>query len=133
MQTSGPVRRGNALSWASQCVALSTALVVLSLTSFVARAQDGTLRLEAIDVQPLAGQQVELRLQLSGTAPEPMTFTIDDPARISLDLPNTSIGLDSGRRDVNVGPLTTILTAEANGTGMATGSRIGSDGSSSSC
>jgi type IV pilus assembly protein PilQ len=52
---------------------------------------------------------------LNGTAPEPMSFTIDDPARISLDLPNTSLGLESRRRDVNVGPLTTILTAEANG------------------
>ncbi len=80
----------------------------------VAPAQD-TLRLEAIDVQPLPGQQVELRLRLSGAAPEPMTFTIDDPARISLDLPNTSLGLDSRRQDANVGPLTTILAAEANG------------------
>jgi type IV pilus assembly protein PilQ len=87
------------------------ALLVMSWSP--ARAQD--LRLEAIDVQPLAGEQVELRLRLSGPAPEPMSFTIDDPARISLDLPNTAIGLDARRRDVNVGPLTTILTAEANG------------------
>jgi type IV pilus assembly protein PilQ len=71
--------------------------------------------LEAIDVQPLPGQQVELRLRLSGAAPEPMSFTIDDPARISLDLPNTVLGLQSRRQEVNVGPVTTILTAEANG------------------
>jgi type IV pilus assembly protein PilQ len=73
------------------------------------------LRLEAIDVQPLPGQQVELRLRLNGAAPEPTAFTIDDPARISLDLPNTSLALDSRRQDANVGPLTTVLAAEANG------------------
>ena len=47
-----------------------------------------------------AGQQVELRLRLSGTAPEPMTFTIDNPARISLDLPNTGSRSTSRRKDV---------------------------------
>jgi type IV pilus assembly protein PilQ len=52
---------------------------------------------------------------LDGAAPEPMSFTIDDPARISLDLPNTTLALDARRQDANVGPLTTILAAEANG------------------
>ena len=51
---------------------------------------------------------------MSGTAPEPLTFTIDEPARIALDLPETSLGLSSRRQDVNLGPLDTILTAEAN-------------------
>jgi type IV pilus assembly protein PilQ len=88
-------------------------ILVLTLATFAARAQD--LRLEAIDVQPLPGQQLELRLRLSGPAPEPLSFTIDNPARISLDLPNTALGLENRRQDVNSGPLTTILTAEANG------------------
>ena len=112
MHTSAPVRRGKVSSWPSASLGLFTALLVLA-SPLAVNAQD--LRLEAIDVQPLAGQQIELRLRLNGTAPEPMSFTIDDPARISLDLPNTSLGLESRRRDVNVGPLTTILTAEANG------------------
>ena len=86
----------------------------MGLSPTALRAQDG-LRLEAIDVQSLPGQQVELRLRLNGAAPEPMTFTIDDPARISLDLPNTALGLPSRRQEANVGPLTTILAAEANG------------------
>jgi type IV pilus assembly protein PilQ len=72
-------------------------------------------RLESIDVLPTSGQGLELRLQLDGSAPEPLSFTIDDPARIALDLPNTALALPSRRRDVNVGPLTTILAAEANG------------------
>ncbi|MFQ6006271.1 MAG: AMIN domain-containing protein, partial [Woeseia sp.] len=72
-------------------------------------------RLQDIQVQSLPGQRVELKLILSGTAPEPLAFTIDDPARIALDLPGTSLGLTSRRRDVNLGPLDTILTAEAGG------------------
>ncbi|MBN1238030.1 MAG: type IV pilus secretin PilQ [Gammaproteobacteria bacterium] len=80
----------------------------------VATAQDGPRRLEAIDVQPLQGQRLELRLQLDGAAPEPMSFTINDPARISIDLPGTSLAAPR-RRDVNVGPLTSVLSAEADG------------------
>jgi len=52
---------------------------------------------------------------MSDTAPEPLAFTIENPARIALDLPNTSLGMSSRRRDVNLGPLNTVLTAEANG------------------
>jgi type IV pilus assembly protein PilQ len=94
-------------------LAAASWLLALALSTSAAFAQD--LRLEAIDVQPLPGQRVELRLRLNGNAPDPMSFTIDDPARIALDLPNTALGLASRRQDVNVGPLTTILTAEANG------------------
>jgi type IV pilus assembly protein PilQ len=112
MCKSAPVRRGKISSWLRP-LAGSTWLLVLALSTFAARAQD--LRLEAIDVQPLPGQQVELRLRLSGPAPEPMSFTIDNPARISLDLPNTALALESRRQDVNSGALTTILAAEANG------------------
>lgn len=90
------------------------AIVALATLCGTAQAQDAR-RLESIDVLPMSGQGLELRLQLDGTAPDPVSFTIDDPARIALDLPNTSLALPSRRRDVNVGPLTTILAAEANG------------------
>jgi type IV pilus assembly protein PilQ len=90
------------------------AIIAFATICGTALAQEGR-RLESIDVLPLSGQGLELRLQLDGAAPEPLSFTIDDPARIALDLPNTSLALPSRRRDVNVGPLTTILAAEANG------------------
>jgi type IV pilus assembly protein PilQ len=113
MNMSAPVRRENVWQWLCQALSLCCFLAA-GLLPFAAPAQDAP-RLEAIDVQPLPGQQVELRLRLSGPAPEPMAFTIDDPARISLDLPNTTLGLESRRQDANVGPLTTVLAAEANG------------------
>jgi len=89
---------------------------VMLLAAVPAMAQSNAARqLEAIDVQSLPGQILEVRLRLSDTPPEPMSFTIDNPARIALDLPDTSIGMEARRRDVNQGPLSTVLTAEANG------------------
>ena len=80
-----------------------------------ALAQEPTNKLQKIEVQTLPGQQVQLRLLLSGPAPEPLSFTIDKPARISLDLPDTGLALESRRIDVNSAGLDTILAAEANG------------------
>jgi type IV pilus assembly protein PilQ len=113
MYKSAPASRGMVSAWLGRFAGLAWILAI-GLSAATARAQD-TLRLESIDVQPLPGQQVELKLTLSGAAPEPMSFTIDNPARISLDLPNTTLALSSRRQEANVGPLTTILTAEANG------------------
>jgi type IV pilus assembly protein PilQ len=110
---SAPVHRENVWQWLCQVLSLCCVLAA-GLLPFAAPAQEGP-RLTAIDVQPLAGQQVQLVMRLSGPAPEPMAFTIDDPARISLDLPNTTLDLESRRQDANVGPLTTVLAAEANG------------------
>src|SRR5690606_3624958 len=44
---------------------------------------------------------------------EPLAFTIDNPARISFDLPNTQLALPSRRIDVKAAGLDTILAAEA--------------------
>jgi type IV pilus assembly protein PilQ len=85
------------------------------LASMAAGAQNATNKLTNIEVQSLPGDKVELRLELSGPAPEPLAFTIDQPARIALDLADTSLGLDSRRTDVGVGVLDTVLAAEANG------------------
>src|SRR6202522_4235374 len=90
------------------------ALLALGAVSLTARAQD-PLKLESIDVQTLSGQQVQLKLHLSGPAPEPLPFTIDKPARIAFDLPNTTLALASRRFDVRSGGVDTVLAAEANG------------------
>jgi len=95
-----------------------TVTVQAGLLLFVglgAQAQESGTQLQDIQVQSLPGQRVELRLVLSDTAPEPLAFTIEDPARIALDLPGTSLALTSRRRDVNMGALDTVLTAEAGG------------------
>jgi len=78
-------------------------------------AAQSTVQLEDIKVVTLPGQQVQLELQLSGAAPEPLSFTINDPARIALDLPGTSLNMDRRRTNVGIGPLNSVVTAEAGG------------------
>ncbi len=90
------------------------AFVTLAAVSLSARAAD-PVQLTAIDVQTLSGQQVQLKLHMSGPAPEPLPFTIDKPARIAFDLPNTTLALASRRFDVRSGGVDTVLAAEANG------------------
>lgn len=85
-----------------------------ALAAQAAIAQAGT-RLEKVELQPLPGEQLEVRLVLDGPAPQPVTFTIDNPARIAVDLPETSIALDSRRVDVKAGGVDTIVAAEASG------------------
>src|SRR5579864_4952745 len=70
------------------------------------------LSLQAIEVQPLAGQQLQVIMRLSGPAPQPLSFTIDNPARISFDLPGTTLALASRRIDVHAAGLDNIIAAE---------------------
>ncbi len=95
----------------SALAAFLTVLIVGSTFLSPARAADSNT-LQAIDVQPMAGQQLRLTLKLSGPAPTPNSFTIDDPARISVDLPGTTLALTSRRIDVRSGGLDTILAAQ---------------------
>src|ERR1700719_1840713 len=90
------------------------ALLAWGALNVAARAADA-LKLESIDVQTLSGQQVQLKLHMSGPAPEPLPFTMDKPARIAFDLPNTTLSLASRRIDVRSGGVDTVLAAEANG------------------
>jgi type IV pilus assembly protein PilQ len=75
----------------------------------------GANRLEGITVNTGAGNKVELTLRLSDSAPTPLTFTVDNPARIALDLPDTSVAMSSRRVDVKQGVIDTVNVAEANG------------------
>jgi type IV pilus assembly protein PilQ len=58
---------------------------------------------------------VVLVMTTSGPAPEPLSFTIENPARISLDLPGTSLGIAERPREVKRGVLDTVMLAEAQG------------------
>jgi type IV pilus assembly protein PilQ len=90
---------------------LLTALIVGSTFLSSAQAADSNT-LQAVDVRPMSGQQLQLVLKLSGPAPQPNSFAIDDPARISVDLPGTTLALASRRIDVRSGGLDSVLAAQ---------------------
>jgi type IV pilus assembly protein PilQ len=81
----------------------------------LAWAQAPANQLQEVQVQTLPGNQLELELKLSNPAPQPLAFTIENPARIAIDLPGTAIALESRRKDVGVGALQSVLAAEAGG------------------
>jgi type IV pilus assembly protein PilQ len=105
-------------SLSPMCRILSAAAWLAALTAFAvlpgrpADAADGPA-LQSISVQPLANERVQLTLHLSGAAPQPLSFTIDNPARIAIDLPNTTLALPSRRIDVQSGGVNSILAAES--------------------
>ncbi|MEO6081325.1 MAG: type IV pilus secretin PilQ [Steroidobacteraceae bacterium] len=72
-------------------------------------------KLQSVEVQQLSGQGLQIVLTTSGPAAEPISFTIDNPARISFDLANTSLALAQRRIDVRKAGLDSIVAAEGNG------------------
>jgi len=71
--------------------------------------------LQAIDYSGGEGDRVLLTLTLSEPAPEPVVFTIDRPARISLDLPATQVALTERYKKINTGNVRSVASAEAKG------------------
>jgi len=94
--------------------AFAAVCAVMALGSQSALAQ-GANHLEDIRASVQPGNKVELTLRMSDTAQTPLTFTVDNPARIALDLPDTSVAMASRRIDVKQGVLDTVNVAEANG------------------
>jgi len=124
--TRGNEVRGTPVGWltaAGRSLAAVIAGLMLTLVGVPAATAQNTpqaapqtkIALQDIQVLPLSGDRIELRLVTSGPAPAPLAFTIDNPARISLDLPGTTLALASRRKEVKVGSLDTILAAEAQG------------------
>ena len=63
----------------------------------------------------LPGDRQQLALTMSGPAEAPESFTIDDPARIALDLPDTVNELEDKRVSIGAGMLRNVTTVEAGG------------------
>ncbi|MDE2051297.1 MAG: hypothetical protein KGJ72_09785, partial [Gammaproteobacteria bacterium] len=77
-------------SLSPMCRILSAAAWLAALAAFAtlpgrtAWAADGGPALQSIGVQPLSNERMQLTLHLSGPAPQPLSFTIDNPARIAI-------------------------------------------------
>ncbi|MCP1728002.1 type IV pilus assembly protein PilQ [Natronospira proteinivora] len=92
---------------------LGLALLVMFGQAAAQQSGSGQNRLEDVSVSTLPGDRVEIRLRLSEPAPEPQAFTIDEPARIVLDLANTRLGIRDRRHDIGVGAVRNLQLAEA--------------------
>lgn len=92
--------------------ALGVALIGLALLGTAAAAER---QLTDVRVSSLPGERVQIILELDQAAPAPASFTIDNPARISLDLPGTVNRLEKTSRTIGIGLVRSLTTIEANG------------------
>ncbi len=104
------------LSHASTRTAIRAAGVLLVAgIAFAGQLQAAANSLVDISHVSLPGNKQQLALTLSGPADAPKSFTIDNPARIALDLPDTTNDMDSKRIAISSGLLQNVTTVEAGG------------------
>ncbi len=77
--------------------------------------QAGEVNLTDISFDAQAGGTFEIRLGFDGAPPEPKGFTIEQPARISLDLDGVSSKLERRKHTVDAENARSIFVAEADG------------------
>ncbi|WP_028007337.1 type IV pilus secretin PilQ [Solimonas flava] len=96
--------------WSKQLVGL-----LLLCIAGTAPAQGPARLLQGLDYAAQQGDRVLLTLTLSDVAPQPAVFTVDQPARISIDLPDTGLALADHYRKVGIGSVSAVAAVEAGG------------------
>ena len=100
------------------CQGLLTAWLLLSagfLATAHAAAPETDNSLQSVEYAGLPGNKVLITLTLSKPAPPPLSFTIDNPARIALDFPNTGNSLSQRNQDIGIGMAESLTSVEAQG------------------
>ena len=92
---------------------VSACLFALATIPTLASAEENAIN--EINYSSLPGDQVQVRISLDNLATEPGSFTIDSPARIAFDFPNTKIKLPSRTQNIGIGVARSISTVEAGG------------------
>ena len=90
------------------------ALTALVLAPWQAQAQEATL--DDISFAQLPGNRVQVQLTFSETAgDDPLSFAIDNPARIALDFPGVKLNLARRTENIGVGMARSVTAVEASG------------------
>ena len=122
-------------------------IVLMGSVSFASYAQQ-SITLDSIGFANLPGDSIEIQLTFDSAPPEPSSFVLDNPARISIDLNGVSSGLaqqrfnidsnnaqsvmvlDDGSRTRLVVNLDQVVSYESNLTGNVLTIQVGNDGRS---
>ncbi|MDQ7074418.1 MAG: type IV pilus secretin PilQ [Gammaproteobacteria bacterium] len=91
----------------------SALLLVLTSINSTHAASSNTL--QKISYSTLTGNRLQIALQMTHPPSTPQGFTIDNPARITLDLADTKNGLKKRLIPIGVGVVRSINTVEASG------------------
>ena len=86
-------------------------LVLALLLVGTSTAHAATNTLTAVDATAASNSEINIRLTLAGAAPVPSVFTVNEPARLSIDLPGTDLAVAERYRRIDEGPVQAIALA----------------------
>ena len=89
----------NMLKRTKACLTTIVGLIAINLTAASAWA----VTMEGIEFSSLPGDRTEIRMVFDGQPPAPNGYTIEQPARIVLDLPGVVSGLDDKHHTLGIG------------------------------
>ena len=92
---------------------ISLARVAFLLCTSFLSATPMAATLQKLDVAALPGDKIELKLSFNEPIAAPRGYTIEQPARIALDLPGVSSGLGEKNRELGVGNARSVTVVEA--------------------
>ncbi len=100
-------------NWRQSTKGLFAVLLVWLLV--ITRAVAAEHVLKDISFSTLPGDQLQFVLSFDNAPPQVNTFSIDNPARVALDLPNTSNQLKERHKEIGVGVVRSVNIAAAQG------------------
>ena len=89
---------------------------VLGLLLFIVQSAGvnaSNLAISGLNISTLAGDNLQIQLEMNGAAIEPKVFHTDNPARIALDFVDVKNALDKKNYRINQGAVTSVVVAEA--------------------
>ncbi|MCZ6643280.1 MAG: type IV pilus secretin PilQ family protein [Gammaproteobacteria bacterium] len=76
---------------------------LLALVMLAVATSAGAVTIESIEFSSLPGDKTEIRLTFDGSPPEPTGYTIEQPARIVLDMPGVVSALEEKHHNLGIG------------------------------
>ncbi len=103
------MRNNNIIKCITTWLFAVAALLLLPASAYAAASLDD------ISYSTLPGNQVQLKLSLSGDVKEPVSFTTDNPARIALTFADTASNVKKKSTNISVGVARSVSAIEASG------------------
>lgn len=94
---------------------LSVKVGIAALAILLSMAAQAQVSLNAVDYSVLPGNKMQIQLTLSGPAPESSSFTLNDPARLAIDLVDTQMALSEPTIQIESSLARQIRAVEAGG------------------
>lgn len=103
----------NTMTLTKQLSRICSLFLVCAVFSYQAQA---AVTLDDVSYSSLPGDRVEMRMKFSEPLQsEPVNFSIDNPARIAIDLPGVSLNLDDKSQTIGLGMAHSMVAVEASG------------------